>query len=104
MGSSRTCGDVRPLRAALLPESRSMICASALVLQVDAPEFLHPLSGVHLGSEDVALAIYRDVVQRRELADLASGPTEAAQRLLRCAVDDAHLAVHAVDHIDEFLV
>ena len=56
-----------------------MICAPALVLQVNTPEFLHPLTGVH-----VALTIYRDVVQRRELADLASGPAEAAQRLLRC--------------------
>src|SRR5262249_16200559 len=45
-----------------------------------------------------------DVVERRELADLSPGPAEAAERFLRRAVDDAHLAVHAVDHVDEFLL
>src|SRR5262245_14734097 len=43
-------------------------------------------------------------MQRRELADLPSWPAEPAERLLRGAVDDAHLAVHAIDHVDEFLV
>src|SRR5215468_8080997 len=43
-------------------------------------------------------------MQRRELADLPSGPAEAAERLLRGTVDDAHFAVHAVDHVDQSLL
>src|SRR5262249_49599857 len=54
--------------------------SARLVLQIDAPEFLHALSGIHLRGEDVALAIHRDVVQRRELADLPARPAEAAER------------------------
>jgi hypothetical protein len=75
-----------------------------LILHIYSPELLHPLTCIHLRSEDIALAIDSDVVQRREHAHLSSRPTEAAKRLLRGAVDDAHLAVHAVDHIDEFLL
>src|SRR5207253_9144996 len=69
-----------------------------------SPELLYPLACIHLGGEDVALAIDRDVVKRRKHAHLPSRPTEAAERLLRGAVDDAHLPVHAVDHTDEFLL
>src|SRR5229473_6307746 len=76
---------------------------SSLILHVEAPELLQPLSGLHLGGVDVALPVGGDVVERGELADLAAGPAEARQRLLRDAVDDAHLAVHAVDHVDEGL-
>ena len=49
----------------------------SLVLQVEAPELLQPLSGLHLGGVDVALPVDGDVVERGELADLAAGPAEA---------------------------
>src|SRR4029453_16200378 len=75
-----------------------------LVLQIEAAELLPPLTGVDLGRKDVALPVDGDVVQRRELADLSSGAAEAAERLLRGAIDDAHLAVHAVDHVDQLLL
>src|SRR5713226_6304189 len=74
-----------------------------LVLQIDPAELLHALPGIHLRREYVALPVGGDVVQRRELADLPPGPAEARKRFLRGAVDDAHLAVHAVDHVDEGL-
>ena len=45
-----------------------------------------------------------NVVERGELADLPPGPAETRERLLRGVVDDAHLAVHAVNHVDEFLL
>src|SRR5262249_16028166 len=51
-----------------------------------------------------ALPVDGDVVQGRELADLSSGSAETAERLLRGAIDDAHLAVHAVDHVDQLLL
>src|SRR4029453_16963626 len=70
----------------------------------DAAELLHPLTGIDLGRKDVALPVDGDVVQRRELADLSSGSAKAAERLLRGAIDDAHLAVHAVDHVDQLLL
>src|SRR5712691_448584 len=89
-----SCG----LRAAALPG------AAPLILDVEPAELLDALSGVHLGGEDVALPVDGDVVQRRELADLASGPAEAAERLPGGVVDDAHLAVHAVDRVDESLL
>src|SRR5262249_57529143 len=76
----------------------------ALVLDVDPAKLLHALAGIDLRRKDVSLAVDGDVMQRRELADLPSWPAEAAESLLRGAVDDAHLAVHAVDHVDEFLV
>src|SRR5712691_9641506 len=75
-----------------------------LILDVEPAELLDALPGVHLGGEDVALPVDGDVVQRRELADLASGPAEAAERLPGGVVDDAHLAVHAVDRVDESLL
>src|SRR6516165_3170244 len=78
--------------------------ALPLVLHIDPAKLLHPLPGIDLRREDVSLAVDGDVVQRRELADLPPWPAEAAKRLLRGAVDDAHLAVHAVDHVDEFLI
>src|SRR5262249_583136 len=56
-----------------------------------------------LGREDVALPVDRDVVQRRELTDLPSGSAKATERLLRGAIDDTNLAVHAVDHVDQLL-
>src|SRR5262249_929115 len=65
---------------------------------------LNPLARIHLGREDVALAVDRDVVEGGELADLATGSAEAAERLLRGVIDDTHLAVHAVDHVDEPLL
>src|SRR5262249_33517761 len=78
--------------------------ACELILDVGAAEFLDSLAGVDLGGEDVALAVDGDVVQRRELADLAAGPAAAAARLARGVVADAPLAVHAVDHVDELLL
>jgi hypothetical protein len=58
-------------------------------------ELLHPLTCIHFGGEDVALAIDGDVVKRREHAHRPSRPTEAAERFLRGAVDNAHLAKQA---------
>src|SRR5260370_21308919 len=58
-----------------------------LILQIDPPEFLHALSGVDLGRVDVALAVDRDVVERREHADLPAGTAEACQHLLSGAPD-----------------
>jgi hypothetical protein len=46
------------------------------------------LACIHLGGEDVALAIDGDVVKRRETCPFGVRPTEAAERLLRGAVDD----------------
>src|ERR1700704_3943723 len=79
-----------------MTESRSL-------LSVEPPELLHPLPGVHFRRVDVALAVDGDVVQRRELPGLAAGAAEMRERLLRGAIDDAYLAVHAVDHVDELL-
>src|ERR1700736_1847567 len=53
-----------------------------LFLHIYSPELLYPLACIHLGGEDVALAIDGDAVKRREHAHLASRPTEAAERLL----------------------
>src|SRR3979409_882005 len=64
------------------------------ILRVEPPELLHALSGIHLRGEDIALAVDRDVVQRRELADLPARAAEARQRIFAGARDDAHLAVH----------
>src|SRR6185295_3068261 len=75
-----------------------------LFLPVDAAEFLDALTGLDFRGIEVALAVDRDVVERGELARLAAGPAEAAEHLLRRPVDDAHLAVHAVDHVDESLL
>src|SRR5439155_25178405 len=75
-----------------------------LVLPVDAAKFLDPLPGLDLGGVEVPLAIDRDVVERGELARLAPRPAEAAERLLRHPVDDAHLAVHAVGHVAQALL
>src|SRR5215472_15940099 len=83
-------------------EAAAALCP--LVLDVDPAKLLHALAGIDLRREDVSLAVNRDVMQRRELADLPPWPAEAAERLVRGAVDDAHLAVHAIDHVDEFLV
>src|ERR1700682_5848692 len=44
----------------------------SLILQIHPAKFLHPLPRVHLRREDVALVIDGDVVERRELSDLAS--------------------------------
>src|SRR5438132_2536267 len=74
-----------------------------LELLVDAPEFLDPLAGLYLRGVEVPLPVDRDVVERGELARLAPGPAEPADDLLRDALDDAHLAVHAVDHVHEAL-
>src|SRR5262249_16153025 len=76
----------------------------ALVLDVDPAKLLHALAGIDLRRKDVSLAVDGDVMQRRELADLPSWPAEAAVSLPRRPVGDGHLAVHAVDHVDEFLV
>lgn len=69
--------------------SRRSKCARSgdlsLILQIHSAKFLHPLARVHLRREDVALVIDRDVVERRELSDLASGPAEARQRLIGLA-------------------
>src|SRR5262249_768736 len=78
--------------------------AFLLVLQVRSAEFLHALPGTHLRGENVSLAVDGDVVHERELANLPSGTAEAAERLFRSTLDNAHFAVHAVDHVDEFLV
>ena len=67
-----------------------------LVLDVDPAKLLHALPGIDLRREDVPLAINGDVMQRRKLPDLPPGPAEAAERLLRGAIDDAHLAVHPI--------
>src|SRR3954453_6888564 len=75
-----------------------------LVLLIHSPELLYPLTGIHLGGEDVALTVDGDVVQRSEHAHLPSGATEAAERFFRRVVDQTHLAVHAIDHIDELLL
>src|SRR6516165_7626335 len=74
------------------------------VLGIQPPEFLHALAGIHLGSEDVSLPVNGDVMQRSELADLTSRPPETAQGFLCGMVENAHLAVHAVDHVDELLL
>jgi hypothetical protein len=73
------------------------------ILYVGPAKLLYPLSSIDLRREDVSLAVDRDIVQGRELADLPSGPTEAAECLLRSTVDDAYLAVHAVDHVQLLL-
>ena len=75
-----------------------------LILYVGPAKLLYPLSSIDLGREDVSLAVDCDIVQGRELADLPSGPTEAAECLLRSTVDDAYLAVHAIDHVDQLLI
>jgi len=59
------------------------------VLQIDPAEFLHALSGVHLGREDVALAVDRDVVQGRELTGLPAGTEIIADDGLSPAALDA---------------
>ena len=74
-----------------------------LILKIEPSEFLHALAGIHLGSEDISLSVDSDVVQRRKLANLAARPAEATERFLRGVVDDAHLAIHPVDHVDELL-
>jgi hypothetical protein len=51
-----------------------------LILTIEPSEFLHALAGIHLGSEDISLSVDSDVVQRRELANLAAGPTEPTER------------------------
>ncbi len=45
-----------------------------------------------------------DVVERGELARLPPRTAEAGEDVLRCALDDAHLAVHPVGHVDEPLL
>src|SRR5207247_1375890 len=75
-----------------------------LVLRIEPFELLHPLAGVYFRRVDVALAVDGDVVQRRELPGLSAGAAEMRERLLRDAIDDAYLAVHAVDHVDELLL
>src|SRR5215211_6937290 len=74
------------------------------ILRVEAAEFLHALAGVHFRGVDVALPVDGDVVQGGEHADLATGTAEAGQRLLAGTIDDAHFAVHTVDHVDVFLL
>jgi hypothetical protein len=75
-----------------------------LILHVEPAKLLHALAGIDLGGKDIALSIDGDIVERRELADLPPRPTETAERLLRCAIDDTYFAIHAVDHVDEFLL
>src|SRR2546428_4476642 len=70
-----------------------------LEMLVDAADFLDPLAGLSFRGVEVPLPVDRDVVERGELARLAPGPAEAADDLLRDALDDPHLAVHAVDHV-----
>src|SRR5262245_44692854 len=83
---------------------RASLTRPCLVLQIESAELLHPLTGIDLGRKDVALPVDGDVVQRRELTDLSSGSAKAAERLLRGAIDNANLAVHAVDHVDQLLL
>ena len=41
-----------------------------LVLKIEPQEFLHTLTGVHFGREDISLPVDSDIVESRELADL----------------------------------
>src|SRR5258708_10597914 len=70
---------------------------------VQAPEFLDALAGLHFRGVEVSLPVDSDVVQRGELARLAARPPEVREDGVGGAVDDAHLAVHAVGHVDEAL-
>src|SRR2546421_10062051 len=83
------------------PHFAHLALRRVLELLVDAAEFLDPLAGLYFRGVDIPLPVDRDVVERGELARLASGPAEATDHLLRDALDDTHLAVHAVDHVHE---
>ena len=74
-----------------------------LILKIEPSKFLHALAGIHLGSEDISLSVYGDVVPRRKLANLAARLAEATERFLRGVIDDAHLAIHPIGHVDELL-
>src|SRR5205807_4295497 len=99
--SRRSGGRWSPLRAVRYTMGRERQPSSKLL--VDAAEFLDPLARLYLRGVEVPLPVDRDVVERGELARLAPGPAEAADDLLGDALDDAHLAVHAVDHVHEAL-
>ena len=77
--------------------------SAGLILKIEPSEFLHALTRIYLGSEDISLSVDGDVVQCCELANLRPGRPKATERFLRGMVGDAHLAVHAVDHVDELL-
>src|SRR5713226_2024883 len=77
---------------------------SPLIPLVQPPEFLDALPRVHFRGVEVALPVDGDVVERGELARLPPRAAEAGEDVLRCALDDAHLAVHPVGHVDEPLL
>src|SRR5262245_16612149 len=97
-------GGAKPTMSLKAGSFRSMSKGCVLVLHVEPTEFLHPLAGIHFRGVDVALSIHGDVVERGELADLAAGSAEAREHVLGGTIDDPHLAVHPVDHVDERLV
>src|ERR1044072_2118508 len=71
---------------------------------IQAAELLHSLPGVDLGRIDVALHVDGDVVHDVELPRIATGTTNATENGVRRAVDDAHLVVHAIHHVDQRLL
>jgi hypothetical protein len=54
-----------------------------LILKIEPSEFLHALTGIHLGSEDISLSVDGDVVQCRELANLPARPAKPTDRFVR---------------------
>src|SRR3954468_21394543 len=81
----------------------SRICRRRSILGVEPAELLDALTGRDLRRVEVALPVYGDVMQCRELAGLAADAPETAEAVLRGTVDDADFAVRPVDHVDEFL-
>src|SRR5438270_244834 len=67
-------------------------------------ELLDTLAAIRLGREDVAFRVRRDAVHRVELARLASAVSERGQNLERIPLENVHLHVRAVGHVEVFLL
>src|SRR5712671_2621346 len=67
-------------------------------------ESLEPFSLVGLGCVDVSLRVGRDGVHAVELSGLTAAVAEGCQLLQRLAIDNLHLFVHAIGHVDVALL
>ena len=71
---------------------------------IEAAELLYSLPGVDLGRVHVALRVHGNVVDDVELTGESTGTSDAADHFVGRSIDDAHLVVHAIDHIDQRLL
>src|SRR5262245_44267647 len=81
----------------LNPKLTSSVCH-------DGHELLDALVLFDLAREDIALRVDHNRVDPVELAGIRAVPAEAAERLAAGAIEDPHLVVGAVSHIEIFLL